>query len=72
MIYTYINMYIYTYIYIYIYYKYKDWYDWSGDIYIDLYRSEIHIYINDICINFPSRVTVAHSIPAHSFSIKKI
>jgi hypothetical protein len=35
----------------------------------DLCRSEIHMYINDICIKFPSRVTVAHSIPPHSFSI---
>jgi hypothetical protein len=37
----------------------------------DLCRSEILIYINDTCIKFPSRITVAHSIPAHSFSINK-
>jgi hypothetical protein len=36
----------------------------------DLCRSEVHIYINDICIKFLSRVTVAHSIPAQSFSMK--
>jgi hypothetical protein len=38
----------------------------------DLCLSEIHIYIyiNDICIKFSSRISVAHSIPEHSFSIK--
>jgi hypothetical protein len=42
----------------------------NGIFMFDLCFSEIHIYINDICIKFPSRVTVAHSIPAHIFSIK--
>jgi len=43
----------------------------SCDDMFDLCRSEMHTYINDICIKFPSRVTVSHSIPAQSSSIKK-
>jgi hypothetical protein len=65
-IYICIHVYVYTHtIYAYIFiriliavekvYKY---------LVFDLCRSEIHIYINDICIKFPSRVTIAHSIPA--------
>jgi hypothetical protein len=38
-------------------------------IVFDLYRSEIHICINDIYVKFPTRVIVAHSIPGHFFSI---
>jgi hypothetical protein len=34
----------------------------TGGIF-DLCLSEVHIYINDIYSKFPSRITVAHSIP---------
>jgi hypothetical protein len=70
-IYVYMYIYIYIHIYAYIYASSVDL-DYAGYEMgmFYLYLSEIHMYVNDLYIKFLLRITVAHSIPEHSFSIK--
>jgi hypothetical protein len=75
-------MYIYKYIYIYIYiYMYgsidgnkrlvmRGKFVRKVSFWFMSFRNT-YLYINDICIKLPSRVTIAHSIPEHSVLVLK-